>query len=136
MGVGFQQLIEAIASFEEVADVRTRGEESAFFEVGTGDGRSQIVMAQVIQEEGDTVVHMMSEVGLAQEDLYEQMLLRNLGLRHSRIALVQGEQGTEKIFALVYTYPLRALTLEAFVKAFGEVVFVADAMQRALYGAA
>lgn len=129
----FEAFMKTVAAFEEVVTTRTSDQARFFFEVRTGQGRSQVVMAQCSEaEDGELLVHMMTEIGPAQESLYAAMLARNLELRYGRIAEVAGAEG--RSFALVYAYPLAELEEAEFARAFGEVAFVADAIERACYG--
>lgn len=134
MSSRFRKIVDSISEFDEVIAARWREDDaSVFLEVRTGDGRSQVVMIQLVdggQEE--PVVHIMSEIGPAREALYEQMLLRNLHLRYARIALVEGP--VERSFALVFAQPFADLDEVGFTRAFGEVVFMADGIERETYG--
>jgi hypothetical protein len=131
MTSGFEALVRAVASFEEVAEVRARGEDGYFLEVNTGGGRRQVVMIQRLREEGgEEVLHMMAEIGLAEPSRYEEMLAYNLQLRYGRVALI--DDGGLKSFALVYAGALEELDEGGFARAFGEVAFVSDQIARGL----
>ena len=125
----FLSIMRKIAETDAVIGVHHKDNDSVFFEVRTGEGRSQVLMANFsVTEDGEEVVQMMSEIGPATEDLYEEMLLRNLNLRYSRVAIV--DSGGEKTFALVYCYPFEELEPVELAKAFGEIAFMADGMER------
>lgn len=128
----FREFVQAVAASDEVVELRSRGGRSFFFEVRTGEGRSQVVMAHLVESDGEEVVHMMSEIGPADPDLYGDLLRRNLQFRYVRGTLV--EQGNEANFALVYAYPFAELSVVEFARAFGELVFMADGIERDFYG--
>jgi hypothetical protein len=134
MSSRFRKIVDSIAEFDEVIAARWREDDaSVFLEVRTGDGRSQVVMIQLVEsDEEPPVVHIMSEIGSARESLYEEMLLRNLHLRYARIALVEG--ATDRSFALVFAQPFAELDEVGFTRAFGEVTFMADGIERESYG--
>lgn len=134
MSSRFRKIVDSITGFDEVIAARWGEDEtSVFLEVRTGDGRSQVVMAQLVEGEDDVqVVHIMSEIGEARPDLYEEMLLRNLHLRYARIALVDGP--AERTFALVFAQPFEEMDEVGFTRAFGEVAFMADGIERETYG--
>ena len=134
MSSRFRKIVESIAEFEEVIAARWREDDtSVFLEVRTEHGRSQVVMIQLVEgADEEAVVHIMSEIGPARADLYETMLLRNLHLRYGRIALVEGQ--VERSFALVFAQPFADLDEIGFTRAFGEVVFMADGIERETYG--
>lgn len=120
---------DAVLSFQMSPDKR-----SAFFEVATGQGRSQVVMSQLAQEpseEGSTwMLHMLSEVCVAEPSMYEWALVRNLSLRYGRIALVESDGF--KNLALVFAQPFEALDAVTFAWAFGELAYMPDGMREAL----
>ena len=132
MAVSFTEVVESIAETQDVISFDRRADGGAFFEVRCGKGRSQVVMAKLVENQSEAMVHMMSEIGPADPDLYEEMLLRNLGLVYTRLALVGDE--SSRHFALVYAYPIDLLEVVEFARAFGEMAFMADAIERDLYG--
>ncbi len=134
MSSRFRKIVDSIAEFDEVIAARWREDDaSVFLEVRTGDGRSQVVMIQLIASQDEPpVVHIMSEIGPARESLYEEMLLRNLHLRYARIALVDGPG--DRSFAVVFAQPFADLDEVAFTRAFGEVAFMADGIERETFG--
>ena len=131
MPVSFAEVVESIADTDDVVSFERSAEGGVFFEVRCGKGRSQVVMAKLVDEEVDPMIHMMSEIGPADPALFEEMLLRNLGLVYTRIALV-GDPRARR-FALVYAYPIRLLEVVEFARAFGEMAFMADAIERDIY---
>lgn len=129
MSERFMEIMHRIAGTEAVIGVHKKKNDSVFFEVRTGEGRSQVVMASLLKsEDGEVVVHMMSEIGPSDPSLYELMLRRNLNLRYSRIAILDNEG--DRSFALVYSYPFDELEPVELAKAFGEMAFMADAIER------
>ncbi len=131
MAHSFEELMQIVGDFDEVLTARARDQHSVFFEVRTNEGRSQVVMAQLVQTEDEEVVHMMAEIGVADPAHYEEMLTHNLQLRYGRIAIVVTDK--IKTFALVYAYPFAELDAMEFARAFGEVAFMADSIERDLY---
>ncbi len=131
----FAQMVREIAQTELVVGYHEREGGGVFFEVGCGQGRSQVVMAQLVDEgQGNLMVHMMSEIGPVEPGLCEAMLVRNLGFCYGRVAIV--DSGGDRRFAVVYTYPLAELDALEFVRAFGEVAFMADGIERDVYAGA
>ncbi|MEL6179880.1 MAG: type III secretion system chaperone [Myxococcota bacterium] len=129
MSQRFLSIMRKIAETDAVLGYYKKDDSSVFFEVRTGDGRSQVVMANLSEgNDNEKVVHMMSEVGPADPALYEDMLMRNLNLRYSRIAVL--DANGEKTFALVYSYPLEELEPVELARAFGEIAFMADGIER------
>jgi len=125
----FLTIMRSIAETDAVIGVRHKGENSVFFEVRTGDGRSQVLMASLsVTDDGEQIVHMMSEIGPASADLYERMLLHNLQLRYSKTSIV--DHDGDKVFALVYSYPFAELEPVELAKAFGEIAFMADLIEK------
>lgn len=130
----FSSIVRQIADTDEVISFHERNDRCVFFEVRTEQGRSQVVMAQLIDAGGGVqMVHMMSEIGPADPSLYEAMLVRNLSFCYARLALVEGDGGGYN-FAVVYAYPLSELEVVEFARAFGEVAYMADGIERELYG--
>jgi hypothetical protein len=129
MSERFLTIMRKIAETDAVIAVHQKDGNSVFFEVRTGDGRSQVLMANLtVTDEGEEVVHMMSEIGPAVEEFYEDMLLRNLNLRYSRIAILDSD--ADRTFAIVYSYPFDELEPVELAKAFGEIAFMADGLER------
>lgn len=129
MSQRFLNIMRKISETDAVLGVHQKDDQSVFFEVRTLDGRSQVVMVTLTaNDEGDAIVNMMSEIGPADPDLYEDMLVRNLNLRYSKIALV--DAGGEKAFAIVYSYPLAELDAVELARAFGEIAFMADRIEQ------
>jgi hypothetical protein len=129
MSERFLTIMRKIAETDAVIAVQQKDSDSVFFEVRTGEGRSQVLLANLtVTDEGEEIVHMMSEIGPAVEEFYEAMLLRNLNLRYSRIAIVDSD--ADRTFALVYSYPFDELEPVELAKAFGEIAFMADGLER------
>ena len=128
----FAEIVRSIAETDDVIAFHERKEGGVFFEVSCGEGRSQVVMAKLVEADDEVMVHMMSEIGPADPALYEEMLVRNLGLVYTRLALIENEGARN--FALVYAYPFEELELVEFARAFGEMAFMADGIERDLYG--
>ena len=132
MSQKFLNIMHKLTKTDAVISFHQKDEHSVFFEVSTGQGRSQVVMANVSKSsDGEDVVHMMSEVGPAHPSLYEEMLTRNLNLRYARIAILNANE--DKTFALVYAYPLNELEPVELAKAFGEIAFMADGLERDIF---
>ena len=129
MSQRFLNIMTKITKTDAVISFHKKDQNSVFFEVSTGKGRSQVVMANLsTTNEGEEIIHMMSEIGPARTDLYEEMLSRNLNLRYSRIAILNASG--DKTFALIYSYPLMELEPVELAKAFGEIAFMADGIER------
>ena len=113
----FQTIMRKIAETDAVLGVHLEEDGRVFFDVQTEDERSQVLWAKLsVTEDGEEIVHMMSEIGPAEPRFFEEMLKRNLQLRYSRVAIVES-QG-EARFAIVYSYPFAELETVELAKAF------------------
>lgn len=129
MAERFLNIMRKIAETDAVVGVQHKGDNTVFFEIRTGDGRSQVLMVSLLMtEDGEEIVHMISEIGPATADLYEEMLLRNLHLRYARTSII--DHDGDKVFALVYSYPFSELEPVELAKAFGEIAFMADTIEK------
>ena len=128
----FAGLVQHVSAEPET--VRTTHLEDGVYEVEVrvGERRTQLLVAALVEEDGDALVGAFSFIGPAHPAMYERALRANADLRYGRIAIVQQEG--RAMLAVVDEAVLDELADRELFNSLHEIARAADRLEDELFG--